>query len=302
MGKDCRSEEKEKVADIEEITDNSKDPEKERKVEIVNLKEITEEPLADAMKKIKADYWEGIKPVEKGLFGSFQMHNGKRIKPFWAAFYLDKQRFIFTVIKDETELLKKTKEKTEAADLQEGITVIFDELLKEGQHIAEEMENYLINMEREIVGGRIERNRNQAIFECKRTMTLWKNDYVQLLNIVEGINGTGQALNEACAGYFRIYENKVRRTVEQIQFLYEELVHVREALDAAIAYEQNRIMKVFTTVTTIFMPLTLVAGWYGMNFNSMPELIWRYGYVYVAALSIAVVIVCIIFFKKKKLL
>jgi len=224
------------------------------------------------------------------------MHNGKRVRPFWAAFFIDNSRFVFTVIKDETDLLTEVKEKIKAVDLQEGIAFIFDRILATGQHAVEEMENYLINMEREIVAGNIDRNRNQAIFECKRTLTLWKNDYVQLLNVADGINGMGQALPEECACYFRVYENKVRRVSEQIQFLYEEVVHVREALDAAIAYEQNRIMKVFTTVTTIFMPLTLVAGWYGMNFNSMPELTWRYGYLFVGALSVAVVIGCITFF------
>ncbi len=270
-------------------------------VQIVTLKELEEEPLKQSMKKIKADYWSGVKLSENGIYGSFQMHNGKRVRPFWAAFFIDDRRFVFTVIKDETDLLTEVKEKIKVVDLQEGIAFIFDRILATGQHAVEEMENYLINMEREIVAGNIDRNRNQAIFECKRTLTLWKNDYVQLLNVADGINGMGQALPEECACYFRVYENKVRRVSEQIQFLYEEVVHVREALDAAIAYEQNRIMKVFTTVTTVFMPLTLVAGWYGMNFNSMPELTWRYGYLFVGALSVAVVIGCIIFFKKKKL-
>lgn len=270
-------------------------------VQIVTLKELEEEPLKQFMKKIKADYWSGVKLSENGIYGSVQMHNGKRVRPLWIAFFIDNGRFVLTVLKDETGMLTEAKEKIKTVDLQEGIAVIFDGILATGQHVVEEMENYLINMEREIVAGNIDRNRNQAIFECKRTLTLWKNDYVQLLNVADGINGMGQALSEECACYFRVYENKVRRVNEQIQFLYEEVVHVREALDAAIAYEQNRIMKVFTTVTTVFMPLTLVAGWYGMNFNNMPELTWRYGYLFVGALSVAVVIGCIIFFKKKKL-
>lgn len=274
----------------------------EQAVQIMTVEELKEEPLIEALKKIKADYWNGVKLLENGIYGSLQMHNGKRGKPLWIIFFLDSRRFVLIVIKDETDMLKGVKEEIKRLELQEGIEVIFDGILKQGQQVVEEMENYLINMEREIVAGKIERNRNQAIFECKRTLTLWKNDYVQLLNIAEGINGMGQALSEESACYFRVYENKIRRMNEQIQFLYEELVHVREALDAAIAYEQNRIMKVFTAVTTIFMPLTLVAGWYGMNFSRIPELTWRYGYAYVAVLSLVVVLVCVIFFKKKKLL
>jgi magnesium transporter len=59
-------------------------------------------------------------------------------------------------------------------------------------------------------------------------------------------------------------------------------------------------MKLFTVVTTIFLPLTLIVGWYGMNFTTMPELGWSFGYVYVILLSIIVAIICYIFFKKKK--
>ena len=63
---------------------------------------------------------------------------------------------------------------------------------------------------------------------------------------------------------------------------------------------QNRIMTLLTIVTTIFMPLTLIAGWYGMNFRYMPELEWRFGYLAVFLVSIAVAIFCLIFFRKKK--
>lgn len=268
-------------------------------VRILSWRELEEEVLIQYLKRIKSDYWSGVKQIENDIYGSFQLHCGKRIKPLWLAFFINSQRLIFVVIKDETAFLKETREKVEETDLQEGLAVIFDELLKLGENVAEEMETYLINMEREIVAGRIDRNRNQAIFDCKRVLTLWKHDYEQLLNIAAGINGMSRMLSEECTSYLQVYESKVRRMIEQIQFLYEELVHVREALDAAIAYEQNRIMKVFTTVTTVFMPLTLVAGWYGMNFNSMPELRWRYGYVFVGVLSVAVVVVCIIFLRKE---
>ena len=140
-------------------------------------------------------------------------------------------------------------------------------------------------------------------------LSVWKNDYGRFLNVVEGINGLeqkknegqGQVLTEESACFFRVYENKLKRLSEETQFLYEELVHIREALDAALSYEQNRIMKVFTTVTTVFMPLSLIAGWYGMNFTGMPELGWKYGYAFAGALSVLVILVCIWFFKKKKL-
>ena len=58
-------------------------------------------------------------------------------------------------------------------------------------------------------------------------------------------------------------------------------------------------MQFLTVVTTLFMPLTLIAGWYGMNFSDMPELHAPYAYPIVIAISIAVTVIEIIYFKKK---
>ena len=59
-------------------------------------------------------------------------------------------------------------------------------------------------------------------------------------------------------------------------------------------------MKTLTVVTAIFLPLTLIAGWYGMNFSYMPELHWRYGYPLVIGLSILIVSVSLYLCHKKR--
>ena len=61
-------------------------------------------------------------------------------------------------------------------------------------------------------------------------------------------------------------------------------------------------MRILTVVTTIFLPLTLIAGWYGMNFTYMPELRWKYGYPLVIAISLAIICLSIWICKKKKFL
>ena len=83
--------------------------------------------------------------------------------------------------------------------------------------------------------------------------------------------------------------------------LREYASQVSSEYQAQVYIAQNRIMKLLTVVTTVCMPLSLIAGWYGMNFIGMPELSWEYGYPTVIALSALVVGCSILYFRKKHL-
>ncbi len=119
-------------------------------------------------------------------------------------------------------------------------------------------------------------------------------------------------LTEEMAQEFEENENKFFTDIEMRQFhmvekriarpqiLREYGLQIRELFQAEIDIRQNRIMKILTIVTTIFLPLTLVAGWYGMNFSNMPELSWKYGYPAVIVISLVIVMICLWIMKKKK--
>ena len=79
-------------------------------------------------------------------------------------------------------------------------------------------------------------------------------------------------------------------------------MQIRDVYQAHVDLMQNNTMKVLTVVATIFMPLTLIVGWYGMNFSNMPELEWEYGYPFVIGSSLLVTFVTIWWFKKKNML
>ena len=90
------------------------------------------------------------------------------------------------------------------------------------------------------------------------------------------------------------------RLQDQISSLRDYTVQLRDLFSTQLDIRQNRTMSILTVVTTIFLPLTLIAGWYGMNFRNMPELGWRFGYPAVIIVRVVIVIVCIAYFKKKK--
>jgi magnesium transporter len=69
---------------------------------------------------------------------------------------------------------------------------------------------------------------------------------------------------------------------------------------SSMSNKMNEVMKVLTIISTIFIPLTFIAGIYGMNFEFMPELHWKYGYFSIMTIMTAVMIVMIVYFKRKK--
>lgn len=94
---------------------------------------------------------------------------------------------------------------------------------------------------------------------------------------------------------------RLGRLRDDAQLLREYCLQVRELFQTQVDLRQNKIMKTLTLVTTLCLPLSLVAAWYGMNFTGMPELSWKYGYPAVIAASILIVIACLWIMKRKKL-
>ena len=100
--------------------------------------------------------------------------------------------------------------------------------------------------------------------------------------------------------FFELFTARVTRLQGLVSTLKEYTMQVRELYQSELSVKQNRIMTVLTVVTTIIMPLTLVTGWYGMNFKYMPELDSPLAYPVVIGVVILMAISGIIYFKKKK--
>lgn len=99
---------------------------------------------------------------------------------------------------------------------------------------------------------------------------------------------------------FGTFSARAERLMHRCTNLIDYAGQVKEVYQGQVDELQNRNMQFLTVVSTIFFPLTLITGWYGMNFEHMPEL--ANGYPYVAVISVLVVIVCVWIFKKKKIL
>lgn len=103
----------------------------------------------------------------------------------------------------------------------------------------------------------------------------------------------------ACDDSFSFIDRKFDRLLCFICRIQDYLEQIRESYQSQIDLEQNVIMKVLTIAATIFMPLTLITGWYGMNLK-IPEYNWNYGYLCVIVVSALIILAEILYFKKKK--
>jgi magnesium transporter len=97
----------------------------------------------------------------------------------------------------------------------------------------------------------------------------------------------------------RIMIKDIGSLIEHNKFAFERLEYLQDTFMGLVNIEQNRIIKIFTVATVAFMPPTLIASVYGMNFKIMPELGWDYGYLFAITLMVLSSVLTLIFFKKK---
>ena len=211
-------------------------------------------------------------------------------------FYVMKDEIIFidneNIVKpliEKTGLLNHEKTHTLERFLFDFLTVI----LEEDFLFLEKIETEISDIENIILEKSLE-NFNLKMININKNISRFYKYYSQLINI-------GEVLIENKMGsIFKLYTERVQRLKDETQILREYNIQVQDIYHSEISIRQNDVMKVLTIVTTIFLPLTLLVGWYGMNFSYMPELAWKFAYPAVALISILIIIICIWIFKKKK--
>jgi len=144
------------------------------------------------------------------------------------------------------------------------------------------------------------RNAVREIISLRQRLMAYKRHYEQLLGVFDMLEENEDDLLSAHAERtLHILSNRADRLYHAVLNLRDYVTQVRESYQAEVDISLNNVMKIFTVITAIFLPLTLIVGWYGMNF-SMPEYGWRYGYIGVIVISVAVVVVSMALFKKRK--
>ena len=139
-----------------------------------------------------------------------------------------------------------------------------------------------------------------VLTKYRRKLSEMNAYYEQLTAIGELIQSHDSFSMVTCAEAWERYTLRTERLHDHVHLLQENVLQLRELYQSQQDSQQNKVMCILTVVTTLFLPLTLLTGWYGMNFVNMPELSWKYGYLVVILVAALTVVLEIIYFKKKK--
>jgi magnesium transporter len=115
------------------------------------------------------------------------------------------------------------------------------------------------------------------------------------------INGVVQTrLSKDSLRHIRSLNDRVKYLQNNVENMYQRVINLREAYNSSLNANLNEIIRTLTVIATIILPLTLITGIYGMNFDVMPELHSPFGYYYSLFLMAAVAGGMVIYFKNKK--
>ena len=172
------------------------------------------------------------------------------------------------------------------------------------------VDNYFVVLEdlgdkiedlQEVVVSRPEPQTVQSIHRLKREMIFMRRNLWPLREVVSALEKSeSRLIDERLKPYLRdVYEHTFQ-VIDTLETLRDVLSGTLDTYMTSISNRMNEVMKVLTVIATIFIPLTFIAGVYGMNFKHMPELDWRGGYAAALSLMLAVGIGMAIYFKRKK--
>lgn len=226
-----------------------------------------------------------------------QDYKPKRICIYFRAdllvFISDRNDFISDIVVNaQTESIKIPM-------LGKFLHLFFDKLTIDDRLVLASIEEEISSLEEEFIVS-IKNDLADYLITFRKRLLSLKQYYEQLLEISEAIEeNENDLIDKKELRYFKILTNRINRLFTNVLNLRDYGTQVREAYQAQLDINLNYVMKIFTVVTSIFLPLTLIVGWYGMNIM-MPEFHWEYGYPFVIILSLSVATGTLMYFKKNK--
>lgn len=240
------------------------------------------------------------------LTGTFRIPDRENIgsKDYRFAFALDEKGIVFIDDSGKAEqmisAIRRTK-RWRTPSLERFLYDFLEQIVENDLSVLESYEAELNLIEDSILLNTLKPEDLVKVNEIHSDIRKLLIHYEQIIDMTHELEENENGFfSEENLRYIHLFMNLLTRRHDSAAALRDHTMQVRDLYHAQLEVRQNRIMTLLTIVTTIFMPLTLIVGWYGMNFRYMPELEWRFGYPVVIGMSLFIAIACLLFFKKKK--
>ena len=219
------------------------------------------------------------------------------------SFVLDEKGIVFIDDSGRAEEMIKSIQRTKKwklPSLERFLYDFLDQIIKDDLRIMENYDVELARIEQKILSEK-ENVPLSRVNEIRSDIRYLRIHYEQLMDLgQEFTENENNFFKQENLRYFRLFLDRMARLHDTSTSLRDYTMQLRDLYKTHLDIKQNSIMTVLTVVTSIFLPLTLIVGWYGMNFKYMPELEWKWGYPVIIGVSVLIVIFCLIFFRKKK--
>ena len=198
-----------------------------------------------------------------------------------------------TIIKvsGDFTLIESIIENKSYSSISEVFSSILLSLIKNDSDFLSLMEKEAEETEEKILEDR-DTNFFPLLTKRKRVVSKFEAFYLDMLSILDELEDIEETQNNSLKqklSRLEVYAGRISQIISEIRSEGESL-----QLD-----KENKTMEFLTVITTIFLPLTLLTGWYGMNWKGMKELDWKWGYLVFIGVSIAIVAFEIIYFLKR---
>ena len=220
----------------------------------------------------------------------------------WENFVLSFQEDLGDVFDPVRDRLRKGKGRIRKMGPDYLMYTLLDALVDSYYDVLEKISDRVENLEGDLLNSP-EPETMQVIHHMKRELVFLRRSVWPLRETISRLEKSEVSLiGENTVLFFRdVYDHTIQ-VIDTIETCRDLVSGMMDLYMSTISNRMNEVMKFLTVIATIFIPLTFIAGIYGMNFEYMPELKWHWGYPAAWAAMIIIGIFFIIWFKRKKML
>ena len=269
-----------------------------KNIRIIDLPSYTDSNNTSSSKEVinslKTNYCSKISIFEdKSVFIRLKAErkDANTIPLFVVGIIENKEDITIIKVSGDFTLIESIIENKSYSSISEVFSSILLSLIKNDSDFLSLMEKEAEETEEKILEDR-DTNFFPLLTKRKRVVSKFEAFYLDMLSILDELEDIEETQNNSLKqklSRLEVYAGRISQIISEIRSEGESL-----QLD-----KENKTMEFLTVITTIFLPLTLLTGWYGMNWKGMKELDWKWGYLVFIGVSIAIVAFEIIYFLKR---